>query len=677
MNKTVKCFILTPSVHYVNPEFARLLSRAIDDDGGSTQHVCSPPSTKRTALGSLLNQFCTVSPPQMDRRSPCSALSSPSSDLLYTHGLVPTPPLSVLEMTPSTMGGASSPDSTLFRSSPGAESLESGTPSSMMGQSRYDSSLGILTKKFVQLLKSAPGNKLELNKAASDLGVQKRRIYDITNVLEGIGLIVKDGKNNVAWNDDPQVDLSRASEVAMQFMSSDGSMRSAGSEAFQIAALRGESEAVIAQERELDRYISFLTQQSALFPLERNPPPLSQRPDSQPGYLPDGIDDAKPYMYVRYSDLTGLPMFKDDTMIGVRAPIGTNLEVPDPEQGMNAGDRRYQMFLSSTKGHAEDGSGGPVDVYLVRPMVLPDESPQRKKGTATEQIAEAKRASKGGFVEEDAGDDAKISATKSSGSQFTPISYLRKSPPPYRELPRYPGPAYGGYGDQAYPLQYHHPGYSYALPHWGSAPPPPYASYGNPYPPRPFEEYAAPPAKKAKSSLETPPSKSRSKGKETSAEGSLSPVAFEPRSTSDREYVGLYSNYGHADMPPTPTESWNPAYYGTYDETTPPRPPIPGSPLGASYSASRSLSQSDLYSMALQSPQGNSFLPSSFLASPSGTLPFGFSPSPVGRSSESAHFPLPPLQGTDDIPPWTGPDPRGHDTPKRDARPRPSRRRTS
>ena len=38
-----------------------------------------------------------------------------------------------------------------------------------------------------------------MNKASINLGVQKRRIYDITNVLEGIGLVEKKSKNTVHW----------------------------------------------------------------------------------------------------------------------------------------------------------------------------------------------------------------------------------------------------------------------------------------------------------------------------------------------------------------------------------------------------------------------------------------------------------------------------------------------
>lgn len=36
--------------------------------------------------------------------------------------------------------------------------------------------------------------------------VQKRRIYDITNVLEGIGLIEKKSKNNIQWRGNGNTD---------------------------------------------------------------------------------------------------------------------------------------------------------------------------------------------------------------------------------------------------------------------------------------------------------------------------------------------------------------------------------------------------------------------------------------------------------------------------------------
>uniref|UniRef100_A0A8C6L6L3 E2F transcription factor 5 n=1 Tax=Nothobranchius furzeri TaxID=105023 RepID=A0A8C6L6L3_NOTFU len=50
---------------------------------------------------------------------------------------------------------------------------------------RHEKSLGLLTMKFVCLLQETKDGVLDL-KAADSLAVkQKRRIYDITNVLEG------------------------------------------------------------------------------------------------------------------------------------------------------------------------------------------------------------------------------------------------------------------------------------------------------------------------------------------------------------------------------------------------------------------------------------------------------------------------------------------------------------
>ncbi|KAI5638543.1 e2F/DP family winged-helix DNA-binding domain-containing protein [Phthorimaea operculella] len=65
---------------------------------------------------------------------------------------------------------------------------------------RYEKSLGLLTTRFVSLLQKAKDGVLDLKIATNLLAVrQKRRIYDITNVLEGIGLIEKRSKNSIQW----------------------------------------------------------------------------------------------------------------------------------------------------------------------------------------------------------------------------------------------------------------------------------------------------------------------------------------------------------------------------------------------------------------------------------------------------------------------------------------------
>lgn len=83
------------------------------------------------------------------------------------------------------------------RQRPQQQAIASSSSSSQ--SCRYDSSLGLLTKKFITLLRSSAQGDLDLNRAASQLKVQKRRIYDITNVLEGIRLIEKNSKNHVRW----------------------------------------------------------------------------------------------------------------------------------------------------------------------------------------------------------------------------------------------------------------------------------------------------------------------------------------------------------------------------------------------------------------------------------------------------------------------------------------------
>lgn len=67
------------------------------------------------------------------------------------------------------------------------------------GKDRNETSLGSLTRRFCDLLETASNGDLDLNEVALQLRVQKRRIYDITNVLEGVGLIAKSSKNHIRW----------------------------------------------------------------------------------------------------------------------------------------------------------------------------------------------------------------------------------------------------------------------------------------------------------------------------------------------------------------------------------------------------------------------------------------------------------------------------------------------
>ena len=56
-------------------------------------------------------------------------------------------------------------------------------------KSRKENGLVELTKRFIDMLRYSENQSIDLNKAMQDLNVQKRRIYDITNVLDGINLI--------------------------------------------------------------------------------------------------------------------------------------------------------------------------------------------------------------------------------------------------------------------------------------------------------------------------------------------------------------------------------------------------------------------------------------------------------------------------------------------------------
>lgn len=62
-----------------------------------------------------------------------------------------------------------------------------------------DVSLGLLAQRFLDLLQNTPDGALDLRDVTTSLNTRRRRVYDITNVLEGISLLERQSANKFKW----------------------------------------------------------------------------------------------------------------------------------------------------------------------------------------------------------------------------------------------------------------------------------------------------------------------------------------------------------------------------------------------------------------------------------------------------------------------------------------------
>ncbi|KAL8248719.1 hypothetical protein R6Q59_005587 [Mikania micrantha] len=65
--------------------------------------------------------------------------------------------------------------------------------------SRKEKSLGVLCSNFLRLYNREGVESIGLDNAANQLGVERRRIYDIVNILESVGVLTKRAKNQYTW----------------------------------------------------------------------------------------------------------------------------------------------------------------------------------------------------------------------------------------------------------------------------------------------------------------------------------------------------------------------------------------------------------------------------------------------------------------------------------------------
>ncbi|XP_033697326.1 transcription factor E2F2 isoform X3 [Tursiops truncatus] len=206
------------------------------------------------------------------------------------------------------------------------------TPKSPGEKTRYDTSLGLLTKKFIYLLSESEDGVLDLNWAAEVLDVQKRRIYDITNVLEGIQLIRKKAKNNIQW----------VGRGLFEDPTRPGKQQQLGQELKELMSMEQALDQLI---QSCSLHFKHLTEDKA----------------------------NKRLAYVTYQDIRAVGSFKEQTVIAVKAPPQTRLEVPDRSE------ENLQIYLKSTQ--------GPIEVYLCPEEVQEPNSPAKEPLPSTSALS--------------------------------------------------------------------------------------------------------------------------------------------------------------------------------------------------------------------------------------------------------------------------------------------------
>lgn len=156
--------------------------------------------------------------------------------------------------------------------------------------SRQDVSLGTLTQHFLELLQNSPDGSVDLRHVTTSLNTRRRRVYDITNVLEGISLIEKQSINRFKW-----IGTCQISSFLWKNQQK----------------LHRELENMKVVEDSLDTLIKSCAQQ-----------------------LFDMTDDTESaaLAYVTHEDISRLRTLQEQTVIVVKAPEETKLEVPAPKE---------------------------------------------------------------------------------------------------------------------------------------------------------------------------------------------------------------------------------------------------------------------------------------------------------------------------------------------------------
>ena len=174
---------------------------------------------------------------------------------------------------------------------------------------KQDNSLSQLTQSFLYYIKKKGRVRISINELVEDLNVKKRRIYDITNVLQGIGYLQKIGKNEILWiKDSNSISIPNCTNSSKDEMASENYISN-------LNQLKKELEDLKTQKNNIEENLNKYREEFKL---------ISEK------------NEFPKYGYITFNDIAELSKNEKVNFMLIKAPKGTLINVIDDEESKKA-----------------------------------------------------------------------------------------------------------------------------------------------------------------------------------------------------------------------------------------------------------------------------------------------------------------------------------------------------
>jgi E2F/DP family winged-helix DNA-binding domain len=186
---------------------------------------------------------------------------------------------------------------------------------------------------FSNSTKASISGAIDLNEAAEQLQVQKRRIYDITNVLEGVGLIEKRSKNVIAWRGAENANKELQGKL----------MPTKANVSDELEKVRDQVGSFYEEDAKLDFWLSQLKKLSNDVGTANNDPHRFCSAQDIVCAMHFPVKNGETFRSLPQVDAKGNTM---TSLLAIQAPLGSVIQVPHPTEGNPPFTRAYHLGLS-------------------------------------------------------------------------------------------------------------------------------------------------------------------------------------------------------------------------------------------------------------------------------------------------------------------------------------------